>query len=213
MGGEKIVYEKDVEYFRDFPAPIMERTHSGHFTIINSTIPFFGPMLYFLIRAIGCEQVLEIGMAEGYSSYYMAHGIKDNAVRYQMFGNRYYGIDIALQTRTVENLVKEKLPVVYYEMDSMKLPGPLAGITFDLVFQDGCHNKEHILYEFETMYPQLKGDGKGYWIAHDCFGDPTRNAVDGVNEIKKLIKEGYYDMQYCEIWDIYGLAIFRKMDK
>jgi hypothetical protein len=62
------------------------------------------------------------------------------------------------------------------------------------------------------MYPQLKGDGKGYWIAHDCFGDPERNAVNGINEIIRLIKEGVYNMEYCRIWDIYGLAIFRKMD-
>jgi len=213
VGGEKVKFkfEKDQEYFNDFSAPVMSRIHSGHYTIINSTIPFFGPMIYFLMRATGAEQALEIGTAEGYTSYYMAHAINDNAVRYQMYGNRYYGIDIALQHTVVENLKKEELPAICYEMDSMKLPGPLAGIKFDLIFQDGCHDKEHVLYEFKTMYPQLKGGGNGYWIAHDCFGDPARNAVDGVNEIIRLIKEGVYDMEYCRIWDIYGLAIFRKM--
>ncbi len=50
---------------------------------------------------MGCEQALEIGVAEGYSSYYMAHAIKDNATRYQMFGNKFYGIDIALTKNTV----------------------------------------------------------------------------------------------------------------
>jgi hypothetical protein len=206
-------HEKDIAYFMDFPAPVMERTHTGHFTIINATIPFFGPMLYYMIRAIGCEQVLEIGVAEGYSSYYMAQAIKDNAVRYQMFGNRYYGIDIALQEPAKKGLERDKLPIVLYEMDSMDLPGPMAGVTLDLVFQDGCHDREHVLYEFKTMYRQLKGNGKGYWIAHDCFGDPARNAVEGVDEIIRLIKEGVYNMEYCRIWDIYGLAIFRKMDE
>ena len=201
----------DREYFEEFPAPIMQRVQEKHFTIINSTIPFFGPMLYFMMRSIGCEQALEIGTAEGYTSFYMAHAIKDNATRYNMFGNRFYGIDIAQIDRTREALEKEGLPVVCYDLDSMKLPGPLAGITFDLIFQDGCHDKEHVLHEFKTMYPQLKGDGKGYWIAHDCFGDETRNAVHGVNAIIDLIKQGVYDMEYCRIWDIYGLAIFRKM--
>lgn len=213
MGGEKVTFSRDIEYFSEFDAPVMERVQAGHYTNINSTIPFFGPMLYFMMRSIGCEQALEIGMAEGYTSYYMAHAIKDNATRYQMNGNRYYGIDIAQVERTEAALKKEGLPVNCYWLDSMKLPGPLAGITFDIVFQDGCHDKEHVLYEFETMYPQLKGDGKGYWIAHDCFGDPERNAVYGVDEIIRRIKAGVYDMEYCRIWDIYGLAIFRKMDK
>jgi len=205
-------FEMDAEYFRDFPAPIMESVHENHFTIINSTIPFFGPMLYFMMRSLGCEQVLEIGLAEAYTGFYMAHAIKDNATRYQMPGNRYYGIDIGLQTVAVDNLKKANLPAVCYEMDSMRLPGPLEGITFDLIFQDGCHDKEHVVYEFETMYPQLKGNGMGYWIAHDCFGDQLRNAVEGVDEIIRRIKAGQYNMEYCRIWDIYGLAVFRKMD-
>ena len=204
--------EHNIQYFKDFAAPIMESVQKDHFTIINSTIPFFGPMFYFLIRAMGCEQALEIGVAEGYSSYYMAHAIKDNATRYQMFGNKFYGIDIALQKNTVENLEADGLPVELHEMDSMDLPGPMAGVVFDIVFQDGCHDKEHVVHEFKTMYPQLKGDGKGYWICHDCFGDPERNAVLGVAEIKRLVDEGFYNMQYCEFWDIYGLAVFRKMD-
>jgi hypothetical protein len=213
MGREEIDRKFDIEYFRDYPAPVMEAIQRDHFTIINHTIPFFGPMLYFMIRALGAEQVLEIGMAEGYTSYYMAQAIKDNATRYDMKGNRYYGIDIAQVERTAEALESKGLPATCLWLDSLELPGPLAGITFDLVFQDGNHDKEHVVKEFETMYPQLKGDGKGYWIAHDCFGDPDRNAVHGVNEIIRLIKEGVYNMEYCRLWDIYGLAIFRKMDK
>lgn len=204
-----ITREKDIEYFHDFPCPVFERIHDGHYTIINSTIPFFGPMLYFLIRAIGCEQVLEIGMAEGYTSYYMAHAVKDNATRYQMPGNRYYGIDIAQVDFTRQKLESEDLPVTCLELDSMQLPGPLAEIKFDLIFQDGNHDAEHVVKELEIMYPQLKGDGKGYFIMHDCFGP----ALEGFAEVEKLMKAGVYDFEYCRIWDVYGMAILRKMEK
>ena len=206
-------HDKDIEYFKEFKAPIMEKLHKDHYTIVNSTIPFYGPMQYFMLRAMGCEQVLEIGVAEGYTSYYLAHGVKDNATRYNMLGNKFYGIDIALQQTTVKGLTDDNLPVELIEMDSMALPGPLAGVTFDYVFQDGCHDEEHVVYEFETMYPQLKGDGKGYWVAHDCFGDPERNAVHGVNKIMQMIKDGKYNMECVRLWGLYGLAVFRKMDK
>lgn len=208
MGRENIVHHKDLEYFEEYPAPVMQKIHAGHYTNINSTIPFFGPMLYFLIRAIGCENVLEIGMAEGYTAYYMAHAIKDNAIRYQMYGNMYYGIDIAQVERTIAKLSSEELAFKCYELDSMLLPGPLAGIKFDLIFQDGNHDKEHVVSEFKAMYPQLKGDGKGYWIAHDCFGP----ALEGFKEIKRMIDDGQYNMEYCQIWDVYGIAIMRKME-
>ena len=84
----------DKEYFKEFGAPIMENAHSDHFTNINSTIAFFGPMMYFLIRALRCEKVLEIGTAQGYTALYMASAVRDNAVRFQYRNPMYYGIDI-----------------------------------------------------------------------------------------------------------------------
>ena len=204
-----LIHEKDQEYFEQFPAPIFKAVQELHHTNINSTITFFGPMLYFFLREIGAEQVLEIGHAEGYTAHYLANAIKDNALRYQMDGNKYYGIDIAQTDKVREALLAKGLPVVIQELDSMKLtPETFPGLTFDVIFQDGCHDTEHVLHELETMYPQLKGEGKGYWIMHDVFGP----SEEGFHAVKKLIDAGVYNFEYIRLFSPYGLGIFRKME-
>ena len=208
MGNKKITHPKDIEYFTEYPAPIMESVHANHFTNINSTITFFGPMLYFLTRALCCEQVLEIGHAEGYSSFYLAHAVKDNGVRFNMKGNMYHGIDIVQTEKVRKNLTDAGLPNTILNLDSMELKPETFNKQFDLIFQDGCHDTEHVLAEMENMYPTLKGEGKGYWIFHDCYGP----AEEGFRELVKLIEKGKYNFEWCTILCVYGLAILRKMD-
>ncbi|HUS88891.1 MAG TPA: class I SAM-dependent methyltransferase [Desulfosporosinus sp.] len=204
-----ITHEKDIEYFNDFSAPLMELIHSTHYTNINSTIAFFGPMLYFFVRSIGAEQVLEIGHAEGYTSWYLANAVKDNATRFQMAGNKYHGIDIIGQKPSmVEGFEKHNLPSDIRCMDSMDLTPETFGKTFDVIFQDGNHDTEHVIKEFETMWPALKEGGKGYWLMHDVMGP----AEDGYKAIRQLIKDGKYNAEYVAIDCVYGLGIIRKMD-
>jgi hypothetical protein len=199
----------DVEYFSQHPAPLMEMLHTFHHTNINATIPFFGPMLYFFAREIGAEQVLEIGHAEGYTSHYLAHAVKDNGIRFQMPGNKYYGIDIVQSEKVRKQLTEKGLWVDVRDLDSALLgPDTFPGVMFDLIFQDGNHDTEHVLSELAAMYPQLKGEGKGYWIMHDVFGP----AEEGSHAVKKLIDEGVYNFEYVRIFTPYGLGIFRKMD-
>jgi len=204
-----ITGERDIEWFSDYPAPIMENIHSQHFTIVNSTIPFFGPMLYFLVRQFGCEQILEIGHAEGYSSFYLANGVKDNGTRYRMAGNKFYAIDIVQTEKVREMLLAKELPVVIEEKDSMTLTKddfPEVN-KFDMIFQDGNHDTEHVVYEFETMWSRLKDKGDGYWIAHDAQGP----AEEGCREIIRLLKERNEPVQYLTMGGAYGLLIIRKM--
>lgn len=198
----------DEEYFKDFPAPLMKTLQEKHHTNINSTIPFFGPMLYFLARELGVEKVLEIGHAEGYTAHYLAHAVRDNAVRFQMEKNRYYGVDIAQTEKVRKALEDQGLPVTIRNMDSINLRPETFGETFDLIFQDGNHSTEYVLAELEAMYPALKGEGKGYWIMHDVFGP----AEEGFHAVKKLIVAGKYKFEYVRIFTPYGLGIFRKMD-
>lgn len=199
----------DEEYFRDFPAPLMHALHKEHHTNINSTIPFFGPMLYFLARELGVEQVLEIGHAEGYTAHYLAHAVRDNAVRFQMPGNKYYGIDIVKTEMVRAALEAQGLPVDIRFQDSMKItPETFKDVTFDLIFQDGNHDNEHVMYEIETLYPQLKGEGKGYLIMHDVFGP----AEEAFPLLKKRIDSGEFKFEYVRLFTPYGLGIFRKMD-
>jgi protein-L-isoaspartate O-methyltransferase len=204
-----LTHELDIEYFKEYPAPIMQAVQELHHTNINSTISFFGPMMYFLLRDIGAEQVLEIGHAEGYTAHYLANAVKDNAVRFGMKGNKYYGIDI-VQTEKIRSALEAKgLPVDVRNVDSMTLsPETFPGLLFDVIFQDGCHDTEHVLYELKTMYPQLKGEGKGYWIMHDVFGP----AEEGFHAVKKLIDQGVYNFEFVRIFSCYGLGIFRKME-
>jgi len=88
----------------------------------------------------------------------------------------------------------------------MNLPGELKDIRFDLIFQDGCHDTEHVLYEVEAMYPQLKPNG--LWIFHD----PTGPAEEGWHELIKLIKSGKYRFEYMRLVTTYGLGILRKTE-
>jgi len=210
MGNQEIImHPLDKEYFQEYPAPVMQKIHAGHWTNINSTITFYGPMLYFLVRALGCEQVLEIGHAEGYTSYYLAHAVKDNAVRFGMQGNRYYGIDIIQTDVMKEKVARESLPATIINMDSINLTqDTFKGKTFDLIFQDGAHDTEHVLHEMEVLYPQLKSGGSGYWVFHDCYGP----AEDGFHQLKKLIKAGKYKFEFVRLFSVYGLAILRKME-
>lgn len=204
----EIIHPKDIEYFSDYPAPLMELIHSAHFTNVNSTITF-SPMLYFLARFLGVEQVLEIGFAECYTAFYLASAVKDNATRFGMKKNMYYGVDIAQCDKAIERLSSKDLPHVILNMDSINLcPETFKGITFDLVFQDGAHDTKHILHEFETLWPQLKGEGKGYWIAHDTYGP----GEEGCRIIKEKIDNKEIEAEYVNIFCVYGLLIIRKMN-
>ena len=203
-----LTHERDIEYFNEYPAPIMQAVQELHHTNINSTISFFGPMMYFLLRDLGVEQVLEIGHAEGYTARYLASAVKDNAVRFGMAGNKYHGIDIVQTEKVRAALEYDKLPVDIRCLDSMLLTPETFGKTFDVIFQDGCHDTEHVVHEFRTMWPTLKGEGKGYWIMHDVFGP----AEEGARVVKALVDAGAYNAEYVRIFSCYGLGIFRKMD-
>jgi protein-L-isoaspartate O-methyltransferase len=202
-----IKHPKDVEYFKEFPAPIMELIHSGHFTNINSTIAFFGPMLYFFARAIEAHKILEIGHAECYTSWYLANAVKDNGLRYQVPDGQYYGIDIVQSDNAKEKL--KGLPATIINMDSINLNNEtFKDIKFDMIFQDGAHDTEHVLHELEVLYPQLKGEGQGYFIMHDVYG-PSEEAF---HKLIPLLNTKY-NFEWCRIWSsAYGLGILRKMD-
>ena len=199
---------KDKEYFDEYPSPVFRRTQEQHYTNVNSTIPFYGPMLYYLARALGCEQVLEIGVAEGYSSFYLSNAVKDNGTRFGMAGNMYYGFDIC--NHDVDKHLSDRgLPNDIRYMDSKDLTSDtFKDVRFDMIFQDGDHSTEAVIREFELMWPQLKGDGRGYWIAHDVFGP----AEEGCRILKQRIDKGEFNAEYCCLDSVYGLLLIRKMD-
>lgn len=178
---------------------------SDHFAKINTTLPYYGPMLYWITRAIGAHYVLEIGVAQGYSSFFLANAIKDNNERLGMNG-KYIGIDFA-DKKHVETQLKELgLPAEIWHIDSIKVTDDmLKPYPLDLVFQDGFHNTEHCLKELEIFYPHLKDAGRGYLIAHDVYAYCEEY-------YRKMISDPRYKFESVRFLENYGLAICRKMD-
>ena len=199
-------HPKDAKYFKDFPAPIMENLHSRHFININATLAYLGgPLLYFLVRALHCEKVLEIGTSLGYSSYYLASAVEDNRVRHSLKNAMFWGIDIMSTDFVKKNLDKKGLPNTILNMDTKGLTSEtFKGVEFDLIFQDGCHQEEYVLHEMEVLYPQLKSNG--YWLFHDAAG-PSEKAWH------KIIKNPKYKFDSVRLMDnIYGMGILHKIE-
>ena len=194
------------DHFIKYPAPIWESSMSDHFAKINTTLPYYGPMLYWIIRAIGAVNVLEIGVAQGYSSYFMASAIKDNNERQGMNG-KYIGVDFA-DKKHIEIQLKEKgLPAEIWHMDSITMTHEmLQPYPLDLVFQDGFHNTEHCMKEMAILYPHIKDAGRGYLVMHDVYA-----FCEGY--YKKLMADPRYDFsEAVRFLHNYGLAITRRMD-
>jgi hypothetical protein len=164
-------------------------------------------MLYFITRALRATKVLEIGHAEGYTAFYLANAVKDNAIRYGVKDPMYYGIDIVKTSDVREALTKHALPNTIFNMDSADLTSDMFGDTvFDLIFQDGAHDTEHVLKEMEVLYPRLRGAGRGYWIFHDCYG-PSEEGYH------RIVQSDKYQFESCRLWDdVYGISIMRKME-
>ena len=204
------LHPKDQEYFDCYPAPIMQMLQENHFTNINSTITFFGPMLYFMVRAFLCQKVLEIGTAEGYTSFYLSSAVKANAIRNNYSNAMFYGLDICQTKKTSDNLTALGLPNEIMTLDSIELDKEtFKDIQFDFIFQDGAHDKEHVLHEFKVLWPQLRGNGLGYFVMHDVMGP----SADGYALVNGYVKQEGIKLQNVILDDgIYGLAILRKME-
>lgn len=207
---KKVWHPRDIEDFKEHPTEIMANMQRLHYCNINSTIPYFGPMLYFFVRQICADRVLEIGHAEGYTSFYLANGVKDNATRFNLTDNVYIGIDIVQTESTREKLVKAGLPVIVENKDSMTLTKDWHSEipAFDLIFQDGNHDAEHIMYEWETMWPRLRLGGGGWWLAHDVYGPGEIGCQDVLDRIRKE----KIPVEFARLGGQYGLLMIRKME-
>lgn len=199
----------DLGYFDKFPAPMYEAmarlSPSG---VINSTTPNYGPLLYTLGRAIGAMSVLEIGVAQGWSSGFMAWAVRENGVRHGVQG-RYYGVDVAEKDDLRQRCDELQLPVEFIahpkgSVDFLRQQKRWGPETFDLVFIDGWHNNTYVMQEMELIYPLVKGGGKGYVAMHDVYA-----YCEGV--YKSITNDPRYEWESIRFFDNYGLALLRKM--
>jgi hypothetical protein len=194
----------DMDYFKQFPSPMFQAMYDQHIGSINTTTTYIGPFLYWLTRILDAHQVVEIGMAQGWSSFFMASGAHDNAVRGGS-ESMYYGVDIA-DLQYIFDLMDERgVPAKFLHKNSLDLiKEDFGGKPLNLVFIDGWHNTTHILRELEILRPLIKDAGMGYYVMHDVYAT--------CEKAFKAVRNKYPQDEFIRFIHGYGLGIFRVMD-
>lgn len=199
----------DKEYFDKHPAKLFEMLVQNHYVQINHTTPFYGILLYSIVKAIQAFNVIEIGVGYGWCSYFMAQAVKENVARHPEMKGRYLALDNSDRTKNLFNKMRDDgLPVEYIYKNSLEMkPEELIfndrGI--DLVFQDGNHEKEHCLKELDILYPLLKDKGDGYLVCHDTYAWCEEY-------FKAIYKNPKYKWEFVSFPYNMGITIFRKME-
>jgi len=173
---------------------------SNHFMDeVNSTLPYFPPLMYVFARAHDCKNILEVGIERGYSTYYLAHAAK-------MSGGMYYGIDN--EARYCENidreLTKANLPHKIICADTKKMEKIDFVERIDFAFLDGEHTTEAVMHEIDLIYPLLVASGWGYIFIHDIVDMGNAGAWLKLKNDKRFETLGLNPN--------YGLGIARKME-
>lgn len=196
-------------YFDEHPAPLLEgMAKLSPASAISSTTPFYGPMLYTISRAIQSQFSLEIGVAQGWCSGFMAWAIKENNTRNKLNG-RHWGIDLDPELDLEAGCKEYDLPATFFSdplgsvhfLENQKVwyPGQL-----DLVFIDSYHNNDYLVREVELIHPYLKAKGDGYLVLHDIYA-----FLEG--GYQRVLNDPRYKWESVRFLHNYGLAILRNM--
>lgn len=197
-------------YFNEHPAPLFEAMAKlSPASAISSTTSFYGPMLYTISRALQAVYTLEVGVAQGWVSGFMAWAIKENNVRNKMNG-KHWGIDLDPELDLEAGCREHSLPVEFLSdplgsvhlLETQKLwnPGQL-----DIVFIDSYHNNDYLCREVELIHPYLKGKGDGYLILHDIYAFLEQG-------YQRVLTDPRYKWESVRFLHNYGLAILRNMN-
>src|SRR4030042_845236 len=126
----------DMDFFKVYPSPMFEAMFDQHVSQVNTTTTYHGPLLYWLCRDVNAINALEIGMAQGWTSFFMAAAIKEECAR-QGANGMYYGVDIDDKSELVERMRERGAPVTFIHKDSLDLkPEDWDNKQFELIFQD-----------------------------------------------------------------------------
>lgn len=205
-------------YFKEYPAPMYEALcRLNPAESINSTTPFYGPLLYTVARAIGAQNILEIGVAQAWSSGFMAYAIKENNARYQMNG-RFYGLDVDDKAHIQAEFDAQGLPATFIthkegSVDFLKKQTRWTHGQFDLIFIDGLHQTDYVRRELELVYPLLKGNGDGYIAFHDVYAF-METLWPEIVAMSAKDKYGEYwpAWEHIRFLENYGFGLLRKME-
>lgn len=207
---DKRTTENDLGYFDVYPAPMWEAMCKVNpADCINSTTPHYGPLLYALGRVIGIHYALEIGVAEGYSSGFLAWAVKECNTRYAANG-RFYGLDCSDKSHIQKTHDELGLPSTFIQdhhgsvhwLENQKIIHPE---TLDLVFIDGLHQTEYVTREVELLYPLVKGNGNGYICLHDVYSTVEEAFLP-------IARDPRYQFEVMRFLPNYGFGILRKME-
>ncbi len=213
--------ENNLGYFAIHPAPMMEAMAKVNpAEDINHTTTHYGQLLYGVARALGAHNILEIGVAQGWTSGFLAWAIKENNTRYQMNG-KYYGLDIAEKGYMQKAHEDMGLPtkIIKHEAGSVDFlqhpelwPAEWHPESFDMIFIDGWHNVEYVKQEISLLMPLLKGNGNGYMVHHDIYAWCEKIMPHMVEmqapDINGVMRPRWEALRFLPN---YGLGIFRNM--
>jgi hypothetical protein len=152
--------------------------------------------------AIGARYIVEIGVDQGYGTWYLSHTARKNS-------GEYLGVDIVPVWDRDMNGVNMKryfegfrLPCRFLEGDTKKMTElPIERI--DLAFVDGEHTYEAVSHEVNNLiYPKCQKNGWSYICLHDIVDFPG---------VKKAWEEFKLDPRFecIEFYNNYGLGIMR----
>lgn len=121
-------------------------------------------VLYVLVRAKDPRTIVETGVFDGLSSAYILQGLERND------SGRLVSIDINDTSRLPQDIedvnagwiVPERLQDRWsLEMGDSKdiLPEVADVEEIDYFLHDSLHTREHMMFEFETVYPSMTPDG------------------------------------------------------
>lgn len=193
--------DNDLGYFDIYgPAPLFEAmANLSPSPIINSTTTHYGPFLYGLAKLINAKNCLEIGLATGWSSGFLAWACKEN-------NGFYRGVDICGKGDLKDQMTKLELPheIICDTQGSvnwLENQDAFGPESLDLVFDDGWHNTEYVQQEVELVYPLLKKNG--ILVMHDVYA--------ACETVYPIIKEKY-PWQTLRILPCYGMGILVKQE-
>jgi len=163
---------------------------------------FHAPLMYMWCKQAMARNILEIGIASGYSSYWLGQAAKEA-------GGKYFGVEIHQGRAAAIGKGMEQLGIPYdiWAMDSKTMTEEFVKEkmeSLDFCFLDGDHSPEAVLHEVEILYPYLVGKGRGYFFIHDIYSASR----DAWAEIKR---EQKYQFEIIGIMNNFGMGILRKI--
>ena len=119
-----------------------------------SANPYYSPLYYLICRIMKAQNILEIGLDAGYSSYMLGIAAKEN-------DGMFYGVEKheGKARRIKKEMDLLKMPNTIIWADSNDIKEWKWNRPLDFILLDGNHNVITILHEMNLLYPILRGGG------------------------------------------------------